>query len=72
MFTRRRYDMPRKAIDYEDAVRWIAENDAPADEDDLETLAGYLTVVMVADLFDTEDCEVAADVLADREFRRPL
>ena len=65
-------DKAKETIDYDDAVCWISKNDAPDDEADLGTLTVYPTVAMVAALFDREVRKVAADVLADREFRRPL
>lgn len=47
---------------YMKAVAWIANEDAPGDDDDVEILSGYLTVCLVADLFDKEPGKVAADV----------
>lgn len=61
--------MAKKSIDYEDAVHWIADNDAPAGDDGLEILVEHLTAVLVADLFSTESSKVAADVLRERELR---
>ena len=61
----------RKVIDdrrYEAGIRWIAYNDNAGDPDalDAETIAGYLTTTMLADLFDTEPLYVAEDVVRVR------
>lgn len=34
-----------------DAIKWIAANDNPGDNDSPDELAGYLTICMTADLF---------------------
>lgn len=53
------------------AIEWIALNDAPGDDDalDVEAVAGYVTTVMVADLFDVENTRVARRVV---EYRKRL
>jgi hypothetical protein len=52
---------------FNDACRWIAKNDAPGDDHDVETLAGYLTVVLVADVFGSTPEDVASIVYRMRE-----
>lgn len=47
-------------------IQWIAANDAPADDDDREEVAGYLTVVMLASLFNKDPMDIAYDVLLIR------
>jgi hypothetical protein len=49
-------------VRYKDAITWIANEDAPADDDPPDVLAGYLTVCLVADLFGKENKKVAHDV----------
>jgi len=53
--------MPKRAS-YREAVRWIADNDAPADDEPVDVLAGYTTVLLVADVFGREAEDVARDV----------
>lgn len=53
---------------YRLAVRWIADNDEPMEED-LETLSSMISVQLVADVFSRPPKEVARDVLRAR--RRP-
>lgn len=55
---------------FRDAVAWIAYNDAPGDDDPPETLAGYLTVLLVADLFDVPAAQVASAVYLKRTHQR--
>lgn len=57
---------PLAAGSYEFAVAWIAGEDNPGDDDDVETIAGYLTVALVGDLFGKSSARVAADVFATR------
>lgn len=59
--------MPRqrtvtKRPTYGDAVRWIADNDATGDNDSVEVVSGYISVVLVADLFGADPWKVAVDV----------
>lgn len=58
---------PLAAGSYEFAVAWIAGEDNPGDADDVATIAGYLTVALVGDLFGTSSARVAADVFDKRE-----
>ena len=51
---------------YRAAVAWIALNDAPADQEPASALVGYLTVLLVADLFGRPEFLVADDVLRYR------
>lgn len=55
-----------KRPSYRAAVRWIADNDEPA-EREAETIAGLISVVLVADLFGVEPARVAGDVLKARK-----
>ena len=41
------------------AVLWIAQNDAPGDKEKPSELAGYISVVLVADLFGKSAADVA-------------
>jgi len=59
----------RKQPSYAQAVQWIADNDAPGDDVPAPDLAGYLTVMLVADLFGRTEAKVATDVW---ELRHPL
>lgn len=54
---------------YKFAVAWIAENDAPGDADalELETVAGYVTTALIADLYGHTTAKVAADVVRYRK-----
>jgi len=51
---------------YRKAVRWIAQKVLPYSTDSVETLTGYLTVRMVADLFNVPANNVATDVVKMR------
>ena len=53
-----------------DAIAWIADNDNPGDDDLPEELAGYLTVVLVADLYGVPAEDVAAQVWRCRDSER--
>jgi hypothetical protein len=63
---------------YKDAVQWIAINDGAGDtpgwmkwDDALPAVDGLVTVCLVADVFDRDQDQVAADVLRARGFRKP-
>lgn len=56
-----------KRPSYWAAVRWIADNDNPGDDEPSENIAGYMTVLLVADLFGVEADNVAIDVWAQRQ-----
>ena len=55
-----------KRASYRHAVSWIAVNDAPGDELDELELAGFISVLLVADVFAVEAERVAGDVLRVR------
>lgn len=44
------------------AVEWIAIEDALGDNEDVEVLSGYISVLLVADLFDKEPIDIAQRV----------
>jgi hypothetical protein len=50
---------------YRAGVAWIAVNDEPTDRD-AESIAGYVSTLLLADLFAIEPDRVAADVLRAR------
>lgn len=59
--------MPRlkvvtKRPTYREAVAWIALNDNTAAGDSVETIAGYISTLLVADLFGAEPRLVAVDI----------
>lgn len=56
-----------KRARYWEAVRWIAYNDNPGDDEPIEAIAGYLTTLLVADVFGEEPENVATDVWAQRQ-----
>jgi hypothetical protein len=53
---------------YRFAVRWIAENDDAGSPDarDEDTVAGYITTLLVADMFHKSPAEVAKDIIRSR------
>ena len=55
-----------KRASYREGVAWIAENDEPA-EMDHDTVAGLISVCLLADLFGKEATEVAAAIIRLRE-----
>lgn len=56
------------SILFEQAVDWIALNDAPGDEDALKpgVISGTISVLLVADLFDKQPLAVAKEVVRMR------
>lgn len=54
-----------KRASYREGVKWIAENDEPLDRDP-ESIAGLISVLLLADLFGVEPERVAKDVLRAR------
>lgn len=44
------------------AIEWIAFNDNPGDDESPETMAGYCTVALVADLFGKRPIDIAERV----------
>ncbi len=49
-----------------EAVQWIALNDAAGDDDLPELMAGYISVLLVADLFGKEPIDIARRVYTER------
>jgi hypothetical protein len=47
-------------------VRWIAENDNAGSGDNLSVIAGYVTTLLLADLFGKPESVVAADIVRVR------
>jgi hypothetical protein len=58
-----------KRASYRDAIDWIAQNDSAGDADalDEDVVSGYVTSVLVADLFDVAAQRVGADVVKRRQ-----
>lgn len=52
---------------YKFAIAWIALNDSPGDNENAETMAGYVSVLLVADLFGKDQNQVAKDVFQYRQ-----
>ncbi len=50
---------------YPDAVRWIARNDEPCEEDEF-VLSEFVSVVLIADISGRSPLQVARDVKAAR------
>jgi hypothetical protein len=57
--------MARRQSRYEAAVQWIADNDETAA--DAATMRDLISVVLVADVFDTTTEAVVRDVMACRQ-----
>lgn len=57
-----------KVPGYREAVAWVALNDNAGDREayDVQSLHGYVTVGMVADLFGRDQLKVAYDVVKYR------
>lgn len=51
---------------YRDAVRWIALNDNPGGDEDAAAVSGYISTLLIADLFGVEPRSVAIDVVRTR------
>lgn len=56
-----------KRASYWAAVAWIADNDNPGDDEPIDAIAGYMTTLLVADLFGIEADKVATDIWAQRQ-----
>ena len=56
-----------KRASYREAVQWIAFNDNAGNGDTQEEVAMYITVLLIADIFDVEPDKVASDVCKVRE-----
>lgn len=53
----------RNCASYARAVEWVALNDNAGDNEGLESVAGYISVVLIADLWNKSAKTVAQDVL---------
>jgi len=51
---------------YRDAVRWVAHNDNAGTDDGAYEIAGYVSTLLVADLFGADPDVVAKDILRVR------
>jgi hypothetical protein len=51
---------------YTKGVEWIAENDNAGDAESAEAIAGYVSTLLLADLFDEPPADVARDVVRYR------
>jgi len=51
------------------AIAWIAENDNAGMRDNVEDIAGYVTVCLVADLFGKSTADIAERVYTYRQNR---
>lgn len=51
-----------KRASYRDGVYWIAMNDEPGEEDQV-VIAGFISTLLLADLFGVDPQRVARDVL---------
>ena len=58
--------MARRQSKYTAAVQWIADNDETAS--DAETMSDLISVVLVADVFDTTTEAVVRDVMKCRQW----
>ena len=58
--------IPRRRPSYRFGVRWIAETDEPECLD-VEEVSGYISTLLLADLFGKEPEKVAADVVRLRK-----
>jgi hypothetical protein len=58
-----------KRASYREAVEWIALNDSLGDAavDTRDTIAGFISVCIIADIFDVSRGRVADDVMRYRE-----
>jgi hypothetical protein len=61
--------LPMRRPTYRDGVEWVAFNDEPGDLA-VEDVAGYLSTILVADLFGVDRRKVAADVVLVRKVAR--
>lgn len=58
-----------KRASYREAVRWIADNDEDGGSAEVQDVAIYVTVMLIADIFGVDNTKVAADVLRERAKR---
>lgn len=61
-----------KRASYRAAVQWIALNDSAGDDDalDVESVSGYITTALVADVFGVDATRVGKDVVRARARER--
>lgn len=57
--------MPKRQ-GYRFGVSWIAENDDPC-ETDPDIVSGYISTLLLSDLFGKDSLEVAADIVRERK-----
>lgn len=57
-----------KRASYREAIAWIAMNDGDGQDDrlDFDSLKGYVTVCLIADIFCVSQARVADDVIKYR------
>lgn len=55
-----------KRASYRKGIEWIALNDEP-DDRDAENVAGYISTILLSDLFGKDPDDVARDVVRYRE-----
>lgn len=60
---------PSKRASYRKGVEWIALNDDPAagDAQEVEAVAGYISTMLLADLFGVSSEDVAKDIIRYRK-----
>lgn len=63
--TRKREKLTKRAS-YREGVAWIAYEDNLGDDEGVEELAGYISVLLLADLFGVSGEKVARDVYRKR------
>ena len=56
---------------YKYGVEWIAANDNAGNGDSLEDIAGYVTTLLLADLFGKKPQKVAEDIYRCRQQQGP-
>lgn len=52
-----------KRASYREGIAWIANNDAPADNENAKAVAGYISSCLLADLFGVEAIKVGRAVV---------
>jgi hypothetical protein len=57
-----------KSPKYRYGVQWIADNDEPS-ELDLDAISGYISTLLLADMFGLDEPSVASDILDVRRQR---
>ena len=56
-----------KRASYRAGIAWIANNDSPGDDSTAEEIAGFISSLLLADLFDVEPEKVGWDVFRYRK-----